>query len=127
MVQNPQNPLLSISQDLNCNNLFRSLSVLSGLTLTAVVIALVAAPPLLVIFSKVFVPAAVAMLLLTTGLVKSGGLGATAVVLFYWAYNYVTGQHPVGADKLDRLASTLACGVRNIKNHCAEQSRQHPK
>ncbi|KAM1024467.1 hypothetical protein ACFX13_038464 [Malus domestica] len=62
---------------------FSDLSVLSGLTLTTVVIALVAAPPLLVIFSKVLVPTAVAMLLLTTGLVMSGGLGATAVMVFY--------------------------------------------
>ncbi|KAK9927657.1 hypothetical protein M0R45_024830 [Rubus argutus] len=55
-----------------------SLSVLSGLTLTAAIICLTAVTPLLVIFSPVLVPAAIAMLLLATGFFSSGGLGVTA-------------------------------------------------
>lgn len=85
-----------------------SLSVLSGLTLTAAIICLTAVTPLLVIFSPVLVPAAIAMLLLATGFFSSGGLGVTAAFVFYWLHNYVTGKHPVGADRLDQLAAKLA-------------------
>lgn len=116
MARNPENISYQLAKASTAIAFSGSLSVLSSLTLTAVVIGLVAATPLLVIFSPVLVPAGVAMLLLNTGLVTSGGLGATAAMVFYWVYNYVTGQHPVGADKLDQLASTLASGVRSIKN-----------
>ncbi|KAM1158765.1 hypothetical protein ACFX19_032586 [Malus domestica] len=116
MARNPENLSYQLAMASTAITFSGSLSVLSSLTLTAVVIGLVAATPLLVIFSPVLVPAGVAMLLLNTGLVMSGGLGATAAMVFYWVYNYATGQHPVGADKLDQLASTLASGVRSIKN-----------
>lgn len=88
-----------------------SLSVLSGLTLTAAIICLTAVTPLLVIFSPVLVPAAIAMLLLATGFFSSGGLGVTAAFVFYWLHNYVAGKHPVGADRLDQLAAKLARGA----------------
>lgn len=88
-----------------------SLSVLSGLTLTAAIICLTAVTPLLVIFSPVLVLAALAMLLLATGFFSSGGLGVTAAFVFYWLHNYVAGKHPVGADRLDQLAAKLARGA----------------
>lgn len=116
MARNPENLSYQLAKASTAITFSGSLSVLSSLTLTAVVMGLVAATPLLVITSPVLVPAGVAMLLLSTGLVMSGGFGATAAMVFYWVYNYVTGQHPVGADKLDQLASTLASGVRSIKN-----------
>lgn len=116
MARNPENLSYQLAKASTAITFSGSLSVLSSLTLTAVVMGLVAATPLLVIISPVLVPAGVAMLLLNTGLVMSGGFGATAAMVFYWVYNNVTGQHPVGADKLDQLASTLASGVRSIKN-----------
>lgn len=65
-----------------------SLMLLSGLALTATIIGLVVATPLLVIFSPVLVPAAVTTFLILAGFLASGGLGATATFVFYWMYRY---------------------------------------
>ncbi|KAL8106932.1 oleosin L-like [Apium graveolens] len=84
-----------------------SLMVLSALTLAATVIGLVLATPVLVIFSPVLVPAAVTTFLLLGGFFTSGGLGATATFVLTWMYKYVTGKHPMGADKLEMVKSKI--------------------
>lgn len=93
-----------------------SLLVLSGLTLAATVIALTLATPLLVIFSPVLVPAAVAMFMLAGGFLASGGFGVAALSVLSWIYKYMTGKHPVGADQLDTARNKLASKARDIKD-----------
>lgn len=66
-----------------------SLLVLSGLTLAGTVIALTVATPLLVIFSPVLVPAAVALFLIFSGFLASGGFGVAAVTVLSWIYRYI--------------------------------------
>uniref|UniRef100_A0A453KLW1 Oleosin n=1 Tax=Aegilops tauschii subsp. strangulata TaxID=200361 RepID=A0A453KLW1_AEGTS len=56
-----------------------SMLLLSALTLTGTVLALIVATPLLVLFSPVLVPAAIAVTMLTAGFVSSGAFGAAAV------------------------------------------------
>ncbi|XP_050376246.1 oleosin L-like [Argentina anserina] len=101
-----------------------SLSVLSGLTLTAVIIGLTAVTPLLVIFSPVLVAATIGILLLAASLLSSGGLGVMAAFVFYWLHSYLAGKHPVGADMLDQVVAKLASGARGIKDR-ASQTGQH--
>ncbi|XP_010915347.1 oleosin Ara h 15.0101 [Elaeis guineensis] len=84
------------------------LLVLSGLTLTGTVIGLVAATPLLVIFSPILVPAAAVVAVVAAGLLLSGGFGVAAVSALTWIYNYVTGKHPPGADRLDEARAAIA-------------------
>lgn len=98
-----------------------SCMVLSGLTLAGTVIALVVATPLLVIFSPVLVPAAITVFLAASGLVASGGFGVSAVSVFLWLYKYVRGQHPVGADRLDRARDKLTGKAMEVKERAAEQ------
>ncbi|KAJ3680573.1 hypothetical protein LUZ60_016851 [Juncus effusus] len=97
-----------------------SMLVLSGLTLASTVIALTIATPLLVIFSPVLVPAAIAIGLLGAGFVTSGSLGVAALSVFSWMYKYLTGKHPPGADQLDQAKARLASKARDIK-----ESAQH--
>ncbi|EOA28612.1 hypothetical protein CARUB_v10024833mg [Capsella rubella] len=78
-----------------------SLLVLSGLTLTGTVIGLIVATPLMVLFSPVLVPAMITLVLLTAGFFFSGGCGVAAATALTWIYRYVTGKHPMGADKVD--------------------------
>ncbi|KAD7480352.1 hypothetical protein E3N88_03488 [Mikania micrantha] len=59
-----------------------SLLILSALTLTATVIALTVATPILVIFSPVLVPAAITVFLLATGFLTSGGFGMAAATVY---------------------------------------------
>ncbi|KAJ4811648.1 Oleosin [Rhynchospora pubera] len=97
-----------------------SMLVLSGLTLAGTVIALTVATPLLVIFSPVLVPAAIAVALLAAGFVTSGGLGVASLSVFSWMYKYLTGKHPPGADQLELAKARLASKARDIK-----ESAQH--
>uniref|UniRef100_A0A7N0RCU5 Oleosin n=1 Tax=Kalanchoe fedtschenkoi TaxID=63787 RepID=A0A7N0RCU5_KALFE len=98
-----------------------SLLVLSGLVLTATIIGLVVATPLLVIFSPVLVPAAVVLFLTFVGFVSSGGFGLAAVAALGWIYNYVAGKHPPGADKLDYARAVIADKTRGV----AERARDY--
>ncbi|CAI9784447.1 unnamed protein product [Fraxinus pennsylvanica] len=101
-----------------------SLMVLSGLTLAVTVIGLVLATPLLVIFSPVLVPAAIALFLIFAGFLASGGFGASASFVFYWMYRYAAGKHPIGADELDRATEKLAHTAHDMEEK-AEQFGQH--
>ncbi|XP_052887008.1 oleosin Ara h 15.0101-like [Gossypium arboreum] len=77
---------------------------LSGLTFTGTVFALVMATPLMVLFSPVLVPAGLAILLVTTGFLFSGGCGVAAITALLWIHNYVQGKHntpPGAADHLE--------------------------
>ncbi|OMO66890.1 Oleosin [Corchorus capsularis] len=78
-----------------------ALLFLSGLTLTGTVIALIMATPLMVLFSPVLVPAGIAIFLVVSGFLFSGGCGVAAISAVSWIYNYVQGKHPPGADQLD--------------------------
>ncbi|KAL8539869.1 hypothetical protein ACS0TY_001468 [Phlomoides rotata] len=104
-----------------------SLMVLSGLTLAATVIALVLATPLLVIFSPVLVPAALALFLIVAGFFTAGGFGATASFVFYWLYRYASGKHPIGADQLDRARDKLTHAAYDVKDRAEHYGHQHVK
>lgn len=101
--------------------------VLSGLTLAATVIGLVLATPLLVIFSPVLVPAAIALFLIFAGFLASGGFGASASFVFYWMYRYATGKHPIGADELDRAREKLAHTAHDMKEKVEQFGQHHIK
>ncbi|ERN15219.1 hypothetical protein AMTRI_Chr05g67800 [Amborella trichopoda] len=97
------------------------LLLLAGLTLTGTVIVLVLATPVLVIFSPILVPAGIAIFLAVTGFLFSGGFGVAALSALAWIYNYVTGKHPVGSDKIDRARMTLASKAKDMK----EKAKQY--
>ncbi|XP_047939371.1 oleosin 1-like [Salvia hispanica] len=127
-----QQPQLShqVAKTTTAVTLGGSLVVLSGLTLAATVIGLVLATPLLVIFSPVLVPAAIAAFLILAGFVTSGGFGAVASFVFYWMYRYATGKHPVGADQIDRARDKIAHAAYDVKEkaeHYGQQQQQHVK
>ncbi|XVF11293.1 hypothetical protein REPUB_Repub08aG0014400 [Reevesia pubescens] len=97
-----------------------SLLALSGLTMAGTVIALTIATPLFVIFSPVLVPAVIAVALLVTGFMVSGGFGIAAITALSWMYRYVSGRHPPEADQLDQARIKLASKAREMKDR-AEQ------
>lgn len=102
-----------------------SLLVLSGLTLAGTVIALTIATPLLVIFSPVLVPAAIAVFFLVLGFLTSGGFGVAAVTVLSWIYRYVTGRHPPGAEQLESARMKLASKAREMKDRAEQFGQQH--
>ncbi|KAL6977606.1 Oleosin 1-like [Sarracenia purpurea var. burkii] len=102
-----------------------SLLVLSGLTLAGTVVALALATPLLVIFSPVLVPAAIAVCLIIAGFLSSGGFGVAAVTVFSWIFRYVTGKQPPGANQLDQARMKLASKAREMKDKAEQFGLQH--
>ncbi|KAH6771729.1 oleosin 1 [Perilla frutescens var. hirtella] len=119
----PYKPQLShqVAKTTTAVTLGGSLMVLSGLTLAATVIGLVLATPVLVIFSPVLVPAAIAVFVILAGFVTSGGFGAVASFVFYWMYRYATGKHPIGADQLDRARDKIAHTAYDVKEKAEQQ------
>ncbi|XP_057249088.1 oleosin L [Beta vulgaris subsp. vulgaris] len=91
------------------------LLILSGLTLTGTVLALVLATPVLVLFSPILVPATMVVFVIASGFVFSGGCGVAAVSALSWIYQYTTGKHPMGADQLDRARMRITNVAREIK------------
>lgn len=97
-----------------------TLLFLSGLTLTGTVIALIMATPVLVLFSPILVPAAIAVFLATVGFLFSGGCGVTAITVLTWIYSYVKGKHPPGADQLDYARTKIADKARDMTERAKE-------
>jgi len=96
------------------------LLVLSGLTLTGTVIALIVATPVLVLFSPILVPAAITAFLIATGFVFSGGCGVAAISALSWIYQYATGKHPPGSDQLDHARMRIANAAWDVKEKAKE-------
>lgn len=92
------------------------LLVISGLTLTGTMILVTVATPLLLIFSPVLVPAAITVFFIVAGFITSGGLGVAAASVMSWIYQYVTGKHPPGSEKLDHVQMALASKARDMKD-----------
>ncbi|KAI0500717.1 hypothetical protein KFK09_018933 [Dendrobium nobile] len=101
-----------------------SLLAISGLTMAGTVIVLAIATPLLVIFSPVLVPAAIAIALIISGFLTSGGFGVAALSVLAWMYRYLAGKHPVGADQIDQARARIAAKARDIKES-AQQKVEH--
>ncbi|XP_010417366.1 PREDICTED: oleosin 1-like [Camelina sativa] len=101
-----------------------SLLVLSGLTLTGTVIGLIVATPLMVLFSPVLVPAVITMGLLTVGFLFSGGCGVAAATALTWIYRYVTGKHPMGADKVDYARMRITEKAKELGHFAHPQTHQ---
>lgn len=94
-----------------------TLLFLSGLTLTGTVIALIMATPVLVLFSPILVPAAIAVFLATVGFLVSGGCGVTAITVLSWIYSYVKGKQ---ADHLDYARTKIADKARDMTERAKE-------
>lgn len=94
-----------------------ALLVLSSLMLAETVIGLALVTPLLVIFSPVLVPAAIAGFLLAAGFLSSGGFGVAALSVLVWTYQYAAGKQPVVADQLEQVRTAMARKGREIREH----------
>jgi|UniRef100_A0A2N9H1P1 hypothetical protein len=101
-----------------------TLLTLSGLTLTGTVIALILATPALVLFSPILVPAGIVLFLVATGFMFSGGCVMAAITALTWIYNYVAGNQPPGAEKLDHARVRIADKGRDVKERTREVGQQ---
>ncbi|XP_042484910.1 oleosin 1-like [Macadamia integrifolia] len=101
-----------------------TLLLLSGLTLAATVIGLTVATPVLVICSPVLVPAAIAVFMLVSGFLTSGGLAVAAISVLSWIYKYVTGKQPPGSDQIDYASYKLGGKARDMRDRMEQFGHQ---
>jgi hypothetical protein len=78
--------------------------------LTGAVLALVFLGPLKLLTSPIWVPVAIALFVLAAA--AALGFVVAAVAAGTWTYRYVTGRHPVGADRVDYARRQIASTAR---------------
>uniref|UniRef100_A0A7N0TN24 Oleosin n=1 Tax=Kalanchoe fedtschenkoi TaxID=63787 RepID=A0A7N0TN24_KALFE len=69
--------------------LIATLFALAGLSLAGALVGLLITAPLLVLFSPVLVPAALALGLAVAGILSSGAIGLAAVTVLFWVYHFL--------------------------------------
>ncbi|EES19991.1 hypothetical protein BDA96_09G256300 [Sorghum bicolor] len=96
------------------------LLLLTGLTLTGAVVALVFLGPIALLTSPIWVPIAVALFVLTAAALSACGFVVAALAVGTWMYRYFTGRHPVGADRVDYARSRIADTASHVKDYARE-------
>ncbi|KAK3137923.1 hypothetical protein QOZ80_5AG0362190 [Eleusine coracana subsp. coracana] len=96
------------------------LLMLTGLTVTGAVVALVVLSPLALLTSPIWVPVAAALFVLAAAAVSACALAVALLAVGTWTYRYVTGRHPVGADRVDYARSQIATTAGHVKDYARE-------
>ncbi|XP_066367514.1 oleosin G-like [Miscanthus floridulus] len=96
------------------------LLLLTGLTLTGAVVALVFLGPIALLTSPIWVPIAVALFVLTAAALSACGFLVAALAVGTWMYRYFTGRHPVGADRVDYARSRIVDTASHVKDYARE-------
>lgn len=97
------------------------LLLLTGLTLTGAVVALIFLGPLALLTSPVWVPVAIALFVVVVAAVLSTcGFIVAALAGGTWMYRYSTGRHPVGADRVDYARSRIVDTASHVKDYARE-------
>ena len=96
------------------------LLLLTGLTLTGAVVALVFLGPIALLTSPIWVPVAIAVTVLAAAALSACGFAVAALAAGTWMYRYFTGRHPVGADRVDNARSRIADTASHVKDYARE-------
>ncbi|KAJ1264210.1 hypothetical protein BS78_09G245700 [Paspalum vaginatum] len=103
------------------------LLLLTGLTLTGAVVALVFLGPLALLTSPIWVPVAVALFLVAALALSTCGFVVAGLALGTWVYRYLTGRHPVGADRVDYARSRIAHTATHVKDYARDYVHSRSK
>ncbi|KAK9684417.1 hypothetical protein RND81_10G208600 [Saponaria officinalis] len=96
------------------------LLVLTGLTLTVLVLGFIFFAPVLLLSSPLWLPVATVLSLAVFGFLSFVGFGVGAVAALSWAYRYYRGFHPPGSDGFDYARSRIATTAREVKDYARE-------
>ncbi|XP_010461720.1 PREDICTED: oleosin 16 kDa-like [Camelina sativa] len=89
------------------------LLLLTGITVTASVLGIIAFLPVIIITSPIWIP----LFLLVTGFLSLAGfLFATGAVVS-WLYRYFKGMHPIGSDQVDYARSRIHDTAAHVKDY----------
>ncbi|KAA8542303.1 hypothetical protein F0562_023561 [Nyssa sinensis] len=96
------------------------LLLLTGITITATVLALIFFTPLVVISSPIWVPAGIILFFALACFLSMCGSGVAVVAALSWMYRYFRGFHPPGSDRFDYARSRIADTASHVKDYARE-------
>ncbi|KAH7650611.1 Oleosin protein [Dioscorea alata] len=98
------------------------LLMLSGLTITGLVMGLIVFAPIILITGPLWFPAAVVLFISAAVVLSTCGVGVAVLAAVTWLYRYFTGRHPLGSDRLDYARSRIADTATHVKDYAREYS-----
>ncbi|XP_039116526.1 oleosin-like [Dioscorea cayenensis subsp. rotundata] len=96
------------------------LLMLSGLTITGLVMGLIAFAPVILVTGPLWFPAAVVLFIAAAVVLSTCGVGVAVLAAVTWLYRYFTGKHPWGTDRLDYARSRIADTATHVKDYARE-------
>ncbi|XP_039115824.1 oleosin-like [Dioscorea cayenensis subsp. rotundata] len=84
------------------------LLMLSGLTISGLIMGLIVFAPVILVTGPLWFPAAVVLFIAAAVIVSTCGVGVAVLAAVTWLYRYFTGKHPLGTDRLDYARSRIA-------------------
>ncbi|XP_022987317.1 oleosin 16 kDa [Cucurbita maxima] len=96
------------------------LMFLTGVTLTAGILALIFLTPFIIFTSPIWVPLAFLLFATTTGVLSLGGIALVSAAGFSWAYRYFKGMHPPGSEGLEYARSRIYDTASHVKDYARE-------
>ncbi|KAJ1689919.1 hypothetical protein LUZ63_014074 [Rhynchospora breviuscula] len=98
------------------------LLLLTGVTITGIVMGLIFLAPILLLTSPIWVPIAFVLFVLVAGFLSTCGVGVAVLAGATWMYKYFSGRHPVGSDRVDYARSRIADTASHVKDYAKEYS-----
>ncbi|KAF5734074.1 Oleosin family protein [Tripterygium wilfordii] len=96
------------------------LLLLTGLTVTALVLGLIFFAPLIIFTSPIWVPLGTILFVVIAGFLSVCGFGVAVVVGLSWLYRYFKGMHPPGSDRVDHARSRIYNTASHVKDYARE-------
>ncbi|MCE2055823.1 hypothetical protein HAX54_043489 [Datura stramonium] len=96
------------------------LLLLTGLTLTAIILGLIFFTPLVLISSPIWVPVGTVLFIAIAGFLSVCGFGVATLASLSWLYRYFKGFHPPGSDRVDYARSRIADTASHVKDYARE-------
>ncbi|EOA39371.1 hypothetical protein CARUB_v10012438mg [Capsella rubella] len=89
------------------------LLLLTGVTVTASVLGLIALLPVIIITSPIWIP----LFILVTGFLSLAGFLFATGAFVTWLYRYFKGMHPIGSDQVDYARSRIHDTAAHVKDY----------
>ncbi|XP_059643531.1 oleosin G-like [Cornus florida] len=96
------------------------LLLLTGLTVTTIVLGLIFLAPLLIISSPIWVPAAAILFVSVAGFLSMCGFVVAVTAALSWMYRYSRGLNPPGSNRVQYARSRIADTATHVIDYARE-------
>ena len=96
------------------------LLILTGLTVTAIILGFIFFMPLILISSPIWFPVGTVLFVTTAGFLSACGFGVVIAAGLSWMYRYFRGMHPLGSDRVDYARSRIYDTASHVKDYAME-------